>query len=218
MDRSSISLLETGLSLLQFTDPSLLDHIRTFLEELERWNPRFGLVGTGGKDLVVRHVLDCLAGAPLFRELSPSFVADVGAGAGFPGIPLALCLPEIRFTLIEPSRKRAAFLRNIRSLLRIENIQVWEQDLEYLSRNLLPEERFPCLTFRAFSPLNEKRLKQLLRILKKGGSIIAYKGRRELIEKEAALGESLGLTYRIVEVTVPFLEETRHLLCFNSSS
>ncbi|MBP7495127.1 MAG: class I SAM-dependent methyltransferase, partial [Spirochaetales bacterium] len=74
------------------------------------------------------------------------------------------------------------------------------------------------LTFRAFSPLNEKRLKQLLRILKKGGSIIAYKGRRELIEKEAALGESLGLTYRIVEVSVPFLEEPRHLLWFNSSS
>jgi len=218
MDRSSISLLEAGLNLLQFTDPPLLTQIRIFLEELERWNPRFGLVGTGGKDLVVRHVLDCLAGAHLFREISPSFVADVGAGAGFPGIPLALVLPQIRFTLIEPSRKRAAFLRNIRSLLRIENIQVWEHDLEYLCRNLLPEERFPCLTFRAFSPLNEKRLKQLLRILKKGGSIIAYKGRRELIEKEAALGESLGLTYRIVEVSVPFLEEPRHLLWFNSSS
>ena len=104
MDRSSISLLEAGLNLLQFTDPPLLTRIRIFLEELERWNPRFGLVGTGGKDLVVRHVLDCLAGAHLFREISPSFVGDVGAGAGFPGIPLALVLPQIRFTLIEPSR------------------------------------------------------------------------------------------------------------------
>lgn len=212
MDLEELTLLEKGLEQLGIKDSHLRLALERFLCELERWNPQFGLVHASGKDLIVRHVLDSLAGATFFRTLAPRRVGDLGSGAGFPGIPLALVLPHIPFTLIEPSQKRATFLRTIQSLLRLNNLRILEKDLTYLVRHLTKEEYFSCLTFRAFSPLTRKGLKQMLGIMQEGGSIVAYKGKRENTEREACIAESLGLRARIVQIYVPYLEEERNLL------
>ncbi len=212
MDPEEYILLEKGLEQLGITDSAVVMALERFLSELERWNLPFGFVHASGKELIVKHVLDSLAGASFFRRLGLSEVGDLGSGAGFPGIPLALVLPDIRFTLIEPSQKRAPFLKTIQSLLRLKNLRIWEKDLAYLARHLTEEQRFPCLTFRAFSPLTQKGLKQLLGLLQEGGSIVAYKGKREHTEQEARIAESLGLRTQIVQVFVPFLEEERNLL------
>lgn len=212
MEPETLLLLEKGLEQLDLGKSPLRMALENFLYELERWNTQFGFVRASGKDLIVRHVLDSLAGVPFFRMLNPQAVGDLGSGAGFPGIPLAIVLPHVQFTLIEPSRKRAAFLGNVVSLLQLKNLQIWEKDLAYLVRHLGKEEYFPCITFRAFSPLVPKELKQILRILKKDGSIVAYKGKREQTEREARIAEEMGLRTRITRVSVPFLEEERNLL------
>lgn len=212
MEPGALLLLEKGLEQLGLGKSPLRRALEDFLNELERWNTPFGFVHASGKDLIVRHVLDSLAGVPFFRTLDPRSVGDLGSGAGFPGIPLAMVLPHVQFTLIEPSRKRAAFLRNMASLLQLKNLRVWEKDLAYLVRHLGKEEYFPCITFRAFSPLMPKELKQILCILRKDGSIVAYKGKREQTEREARIAEEMGLRTRIVGVSVPFLEEERNLL------
>jgi 16S rRNA (guanine527-N7)-methyltransferase len=131
-------------------------------------------------------------------------VADVGSGAGFPGIPLAVFMPDSRFTLLEPSAKKSAFLRNAAILADLRNVEVLETRLEDVSRC------FDLVVFRAFSPLSRASLAALERILDPNGAIVAYKGKLARIEEEL-----VGLDAKnrnIVAVPVPFLDEERHLV------
>jgi 16S rRNA (guanine527-N7)-methyltransferase len=194
--------------------------VQIFLEELERWNRRYGLVGRrDAKDrqldrrqLIVRHVLDSLAAWATVKALDQRRqVADVGSGAGFPGIPLAVFLPDSRFTLLEPSAKKAAFLRNAAILANLENVEVAEIRLQEVRR------RFDLVVFRAFSPL-PRVLTDLQRILEPNGAVVAYKGKRSrVLEELAASGLDLQ-RLRIVAVRVPFLAEERHLVVVPKAS
>jgi 16S rRNA (guanine527-N7)-methyltransferase len=177
-----------------------------YLDELERWNPAFGLVNAAGEELVIKHILDSLAGALPIRSMDPGNIADVGSGAGFPGIPLAAALPEIPMTLIEPSQKRAAFLRGAAALMGLRNVRIFEGELEKV------REKYACVTMRAFRPLDRKILRRLSAVLSEGGFIAAYKGRMEKIEAELAAARDLGFTAEALPLRVPFLPEPRHLV------
>jgi 16S rRNA (guanine527-N7)-methyltransferase len=93
--------------------PEAARRIAAYVDELRRWLSRVNLVSRGDADaLVERHVLDSLAAAPLLADTpETAWIADVGSGAGLPGIPLAVVLAPRRIVLIEPRRKRASFLR-----------------------------------------------------------------------------------------------------------
>ncbi len=203
-------LLEAGLRMLGLPaggrEQRLLER---YLEELQRWNRAYNLVRAGPRELVGRHLLDSLAGVRALRALEPrASAADVGSGAGFPGLPLAVFLPETRFTLVERSARRAAFLRNAALLVGLPNVEVLQRQLSGLDR------RFDLVTLRAFAPL-ARELPGLLAILAPGGTIVAYKGRRQRVDEElASLGRQAGetLAVEVAEVQVPFLEEERHLV------
>ncbi len=191
-----------------------LERSLRYLEELERWNRVYGFVRASGEDLVRRHFLDSLAGAPEVSRLAgdgtaadPPRVADLGSGAGFPGIPLAIYLPRLRFTLVERSARRAAFLRNTALLLGLRHVQVCEEGLEAV------REEFAVVTFRALAPL-DRELSQLRRLCGPRGTVVAYKGRRERIEAEIAALRPQVAALRVVPLWVPFLEEERHLVIF----
>lgn len=200
--------------------PEQLHKVEIFLEELERWNRRYGFVARRDpahrridrEQLIVRHVLDSLAAWPTVRSFAQRRqIADVGSGAGFPGIPLAVFLPDSRFTLLEPSAKKAAFLRNASILADLENVEVVETRLEKARR------RFDLVVFRAFSPL-PRALGDLQRILEPNGVIVAYKGKRSRIMEEL---DACGLdakTLDIVAIHVPFLKEERHLVIIPRAS
>jgi len=82
-----------------------------FSSELARWGARMNLVGSTDSDAIRRHVEDSLAAA---AHLPPeAAVVDLGSGAGFPGIPLAIARPDLRLTLVEIREKRVAFLRHV---------------------------------------------------------------------------------------------------------
>jgi 16S rRNA (guanine527-N7)-methyltransferase len=89
-----------------------------FCAIVARWAPRLNLVAPADVSrLRERHVDDSLRAAPLLRDVPPGPVIDVGSGAGFPGIPLAIVAPQRHFRLLEPRRARAAFLEEaVRSL------------------------------------------------------------------------------------------------------
>jgi len=213
--REAAELLAEGLGRLAIDcPPARLQALERYRLELELWNRRYGFVKASGNQLVVRHFLDSLAGLPVLARLSPRrTVLDVGSGAGFPGLPLALFLEDSRFVLLERSARKAAFLGNVVALLGLANVRVLEMQLRGL------EERFDLITFRAWSPL-DRELPALRRVLAPGGTIAAYKGRRERIEAELrAAGLSAGeagrspLEAEVVPLRVPFLEgEERHLV------
>ncbi|MDR1625836.1 MAG: class I SAM-dependent methyltransferase, partial [Spirochaetia bacterium] len=133
-------------------------------------------------------------------------LADIGSGAGLPGIPLAVFLPQTPVTLVEPSQKRCAFLRSAAALMGLENVSVFEGDLA------LARREFGVVTFRAFRPLEKKILKKLLALTAPGGLIAAYKARAEKTQGEIAAARELGLDARAQALSVPFLEEERCLL------
>ena len=221
-------LLEEGLALLCRNDPDIAALIcckahrvfhllNTYIAEIERLNPTLSLVGaTTRRELVVRHILDSLAPLGimqrLIRDQGAVRIADVGSGAGLPGIPLAIAMPDCSFTLIERKTRRAVFLRNTLAMLGLSNATVEEREMEKA-----PRFRFDLITFRAFRPLEPPILKGLFRLLKEGGVLAAYKGRQEKIAAEmGALGERAG-SWEAIPCPVPFLEEERHLVIIRPS-
>jgi 16S rRNA (guanine527-N7)-methyltransferase len=194
--------------------------LERYIAEIELFNPAYGLVNVKNRrDLVVRHILDSLAAlGVLFGEDRTRRIADVGSGAGLPGIPLAITLPRASFTLIERTGRRAGFLRNTVAVLALPNAAVEEAEMEKAAPG-----RFDLVVFRAFRPLEPPILKGLLRLLAEGGVLAAWKGRRSAVEEElgrleaAGLLSSRGLRREILPVKVPFLEEERHLVLISGS-
>ena len=206
---TSLVRLDPGLDQLQWPGDRKL--LRDYLAELDTWNQRLGLVSVNSPDdLVVRHVLDSLAAWKPLEALGLGIpgrtLADLGSGAGFPGLPLALSFPSALTTLVERMERRSSFLETTLLSLHLSEVKVQQKTFEEL------KDKFDFVTFRAFSPLEPKLVKKLKRLLNPGGKIIAYKGRREVIEGELrALGE-MGAGGIVVPLQVPFLEEERHLV------
>ncbi len=113
-----------GLSVPDTVAPQLMD----YLGLLVQWNRAFNLTAVRDpKDMVSKHLLDSLAVLPF---IGTGQVADVGSGAGLPGIPLALSLPDTRFTLIDSNGKKTRFLNQVKMVLKLENIDVIHQRVE----------------------------------------------------------------------------------------
>jgi 16S rRNA (guanine527-N7)-methyltransferase len=220
----SRSLLELGLLRLAEADGDAAELILgrqqliqellfKYVNEIELFNSAYGLVGTADRrELIVKHILDSLAPLGIIFRLLKNrapLAADVGSGAGLPGIPLAIVLPGVQFTLIERMGRRAGFLRNTQAVLGLPNISVEESEMEKI-----PPGRFSLVTFRAFRPLEPKILKGLFRLCAEGGVLAAYKGRRDKTEEEMAAAEKTAslASWEILPCPVPFLDEERHLL------
>jgi len=212
-------MLRRGLEALGIR-PEAAEPLERFLAELDRWNARFGFVKAAPDELVPRHVLDSLAGAAtvarLCGEHAPGaaepvgMVLDVGSGAGFPGIPLAVALPSVRFTLLERSAKKCAFLDNCRALLGLDNVAVLAADLSSASG------AFDVVTFRALAPL-ERFLADLARSRVAWRSIAAYKGRCDRIDEELAVLGPSARGAEVVPLAVPFVDGERHLVVLRAA-
>lgn len=120
---------------------------------------------TSPREAAVKHVLDSVIPWPLFRNAR--HVLDAGTGAGFPGIPLALVLPETRFTLAESIQKKARFVESALKELKLPNVEISARRAEEL--------RAEVITARALAPIS-KILTLFRPALKAGSRILLYKG------------------------------------------
>jgi 16S rRNA (guanine527-N7)-methyltransferase len=208
-------LRETDVSvdaLLRGRFETVTAQVDKYIEEIERFNPIYKLVGTRNRrELVIRHILDSLAPLGTLVRLLESRecrlnarIADVGSGAGLPGIPLAIALPDCSFTLIERMGRRAGFLRNTQAVLALSNVIIEEKGLEQVGGAC-----FDLVVFRAFKPLEPALLKSLFALLAPDGVLAAYKGRAATIADEV---RCLRAAYEVIPVHTPFLDEERHLL------
>lgn len=205
-----------NLSLPESDYPLLEEKLRLYMKELLLFNAAYDLVGADNeKDIIIHHLLDSLAGVhhieKLFSEQQDTItpeIADIGSGGGLPGIPLALALPHINFTLVERMSKRCAFLENSVAILNLKNVTVINSQVEQI-----PTNTFHVATFRAFRPLDKKMIKTLLRVIKPAGFLAAYKGKTEAINTEMEAIADIVPNYATYPLTVPFLEERqRHLV------
>ncbi len=194
--------------------PGQLSQFETYYQSLCNWNRQINLTAlTGRAEVFSKHFLDslsCLAALPTL----PRRVVDVGAGAGFPGLVLKIAQPHIHLTLIESTGKKANFLRFMAAELALENVSVLHSRAEETGRMPAHRGRYDLALARAVALL-PVLAEYMLPLLKKGGVMLAQKGRNpadELAAAANALGILGGVHRRTVLVAVPNLQAERHLV------
>jgi len=168
-----------------------------FLDTLLLWSETTSLIATTGRiDLVRKHVLDSLHVAPFVPD--EGIVADLGSGAGFPGIPLAIVRPRSTLLLVESRRKRANFLRDVARRADLRNVQVVEDRIEELSGNL---PRCDVVVSRAVWPLSTY-VALAEGLVGSNGLLIAMKGPAPLtvgLPSGATLAEPQRIEYSLAD-------------------
>jgi len=186
---------------------AILSDCTAFLNEMERWSSFTNLVGRRDPSALAGHLLDSLAALPVIRRVPVQSAADAGSGGGFPGIPLAICMPETRMSLIERSGKKAGFLRNASALLSCrERLCIVQEDLRKVGTWY---DLVVCRALAALSP----GLELLWPLTAPGGRLIFYKGRAERIEAELD-SAFLPVNPEIIPLSVPGQEGERSLVVF----
>jgi 16S rRNA (guanine527-N7)-methyltransferase len=173
------------------------------LDELVRWNKAYNLTAiTQPQAMLTHHLLDSLA---VHADLVGERIADVGTGAGFPGLPLALLEPERRFTLIDSNGKKIRFVAHAARTLGLANVDALQARVEALS----PIESFDTVVARAFAPLPEL-LEKIAPLAGPTTRVLAMKGKRP--DEELA---ALPRGWRVLAarpLVVPGLSESRCLI------
>ena len=158
--------LTEGLKLLNIENPEECSvKLDRYIRELILFNSAYNLTNTSDYDeITVNHILDSLSACGEIKKIHDELkkanpegeikIADIGSGGGLPGIPLAACLPDLNFTLVERMDKRCAFLENEKAILGLKNVSVMKSEAEKV-----PPESFDIVTFRAFRPLDKKMIK-----------------------------------------------------------
>ena len=190
---------ELGIELSPEQAAKLVRH----LDLMDEWGERMNLTAIRDREQqITKHVLDSLSVLPY---LHGGRVADVGSGAGFPGIPLAIAAPEVHFALIESTGKKCRFLEHVRDALGLVNVEIVQARAEAWK----PEVRYDTVLARAVGPLAD--LVRFAGLLVAGdGRLLAMKGRFPEDELSRKLG---GWKVAAVhKLAVPGLAEERHLV------
>lgn len=178
------------------------------LAELERWNRRINLTAIRDPEAMVSgHVLDSLAIRGL---LGGRRILDIGTGAGFPGLPLAIAEPGLSFELLDSNARKIGFVRHIIGELRLDNAT----PVNARAEDYAPAERFDTVIARALASV-PKILKLAGHLVKEGGVLLALKGKDPAAELVSTM-ELSGWNYVVTKVTVPGLEShARHVVCLH---
>ena len=204
-------LLISGLERIGVNaDETAIGRFSVFVSEIMLFNPALKLVGDKDPDeIIIRHILDSAAAYPVFKEETAAgcTIADLGSGAGFPGIVLSILFPDRHFVLVERMQRRSQFLKGVLLRTGIGNAEVEERDLRTI------RSAFDAVTCRAFHPVFSIA-EDVARILPPGAPLLLYKGQRNnaLSELSVLRGEGFSFDDRIVDLRVPYLDETRTML------
>jgi 16S rRNA (guanine527-N7)-methyltransferase len=185
-------------------DDSQVARLIAHLDLLDEWGERMNLTAIRERSQqITKHILDSLTVYPWLR--GPR-VADIGSGAGFPGIPLAIVAPQMQFTLIESTGKKCRFLEHVRDALELGNVEIVQSRAE----DYRPAERFDTVLARAVGPLAD--------LVRFGGGLVEFSAGRFLAMKgrfpEDELAKPLNgwKSAGVHKLTVPGLDEERHLV------
>ncbi|MBI5327420.1 MAG: 16S rRNA (guanine(527)-N(7))-methyltransferase RsmG [Deltaproteobacteria bacterium] len=145
-----------------------------YLAELKEWNKKINLTAiTDEREIVIRHFLDSLTLVSFLANRKS--LLDMGSGAGFPGIPLKIVLPDLKITLMDSINKKVVFMRHIIRMLGLKNIEAVQARVEDPKSVKKFGACFDVVTSRAFAELG-KFLESALPYAKKGGALLAVKG------------------------------------------
>jgi 16S rRNA (guanine527-N7)-methyltransferase len=206
-------LLRRGLGELGYVpETKQLSAFMTYLSELKKWNKTYNLTGLRkDEDIIIKHFLDSI----LYLNVMPDGeirVADIGTGAGFPGIPIKIVRPEIEVYLIEPSGKKAAFLRHIIRELQLKRIEVVEKRIEDTKVNRELPLPVDVAVTRALFNIKDF-IKKASHIVKQGGILILNKGPK--VKEEIKILKDIK--YEMLTFCLPLSNIKRYLVVVNQN-
>jgi 16S rRNA (guanine527-N7)-methyltransferase len=172
----------------------------SFIDLIAKWNKAYNLTAIKDKqEMVDLHLLDSLTVIPY---LEGERVIDIGTGAGLPGIPLAICLPHMAFTLLDSNAKKTRFVQQAVLELKLANVQI----VHSRSEDYQPEQAFNVVITRAYAELSDI-VETTKHLLADNGSLIAMKG--HCSEQKVAKVE---LSASVIPVRIPGVEAERNLV------
>lgn len=193
--------LQQGLQQLQLTMPETQQtRLLAFLSFLQQWNQAYNLTAIDTLDeMIVLHVLDSLSIVPYVIGVR---ILDVGTGAGFPGVPLALYYPDKHFTLLDSNGKKTRFLLQAKSQFHLDNIDVVHSRAE----NYHTERCFDAIICRAVMSIREM-IDKTRHLCCKNGQFLAMKAGYPVGELK-----DVKNPVTVHQLTVPGLQAKRHLV------
>lgn len=196
--------------------PDQVEAFELYYRQLVVWNERANLTAiTDCEEVQIRHFLDSLSCLQVLTDLSPEArCIDIGAGAGFPGLPLKIIRPQLRLTLLESTGKKVRFLDHMVRKLGLQGVELIKGRAEELGRRPDRRESYDVALARAVAQL-PVLLEYALPLLKLGGVFVAQKGMEIEDEVEDARPAMEILGGRIKEVKtvqLPGMEAPRHLV------
>ncbi|MBS4175197.1 16S rRNA (guanine(527)-N(7))-methyltransferase RsmG [Bacillus sp. FJAT-49736] len=204
-------LEEKGIAL----SSNQIQQFERYFELLVEWNEKMNLTAiTQKEDVYLKHFFDSIS-ASFFVDFNQQLhICDVGAGAGFPSIPLKICFPEIKISIVDSLQKRISFLEHLAKELKLDQAYFYHDRAETFAKNKEHREKYDIVTARAvarMSVLNEL----CLPLVKIGGAFVAMKAANAKEELEAAQKGIKILGGKIQEVysfTLPFEESERNII------
>ena len=181
-------------------DKKLIDKLLIYINILKKWNKKINLTAvTNDFDIVKHHFFDSLA---VTKFIEQKKILDVGSGAGFPGIVLALCDATRQVTLVDKVGKKAAFMKQICLELNLKNVSVIHSRVEQISTN-----KYDAIIARAFGDMS--LLMSLTQNLINDKGVWYGMKSKKLMDEDIIKNKNI---YKIYDIKVPFLDAKRYLI------
>jgi len=188
--------------------PKRLEHFKTYLTVLLEWNEKMNLTGIKDpEDIWHKHFLDSLTVLEAIPQTARRII-DIGTGAGFPGLPLAIVRPDLEIVLLEATGKKVKFLEHVIQTLELKNVTAIHGRAELVSKEKQHRERFDVVLARAVAMLPIVA-GYALPFLKKGGVLVAQKklSTDEKIASEEEVVKLGGKMEESIVLTIPSLPD-----------
>ncbi|MEK5434618.1 MULTISPECIES: 16S rRNA (guanine(527)-N(7))-methyltransferase RsmG [Paenibacillus] len=192
-----------------------LEQFDLYYKELVSWNEKMNLTGiTEREQVYTKHFYDSISLAFFLNINEINNLADIGSGAGFPGIPLKICFPHLKLTIIDSLSKRISFLQHVCTTLKLTDVQLIHGRAEDIARQFKHRDAYDLVTARAvarLSLLNEF----CLPFTRKDGVFAAMKGSdpsEELDEAKYSLKELRAQLGKVDSFSLPVEESARHIV------
>ena len=195
-EKLNVGMKEIGIK----SDKKLIDKLLIYLHILKKWNKKINLTAfTYDFDIVKHHFLDSLA---ITKFIEQKKILDVGSGAGFPGIILALCDSTRQITLVDKVGKKAAFMRQVCLELNLKNVSVIHSRVEEISSH-----KYDAIVARAFGDMS--LLMNLTQNLINDKGVWYGMKSKKLMDEDIIKNINI---YKIFDIKVPFLDAERYLI------
>lgn len=183
-----------------------------YMKLLLEWNEKINLTAiTDEKEIIKKHFIDSLTISKLIKE--DTSVVDVGTGAGFPGMPLAIT-KKVKVTLVDSLNKRINFLNIVKESIELDNVNTVHGRAEEVGQNEKYREKFDYAVSRAVAPINVL-LEYMLPLVKVGGYCLCMKGPKVIDEMQGIenVAEKLGGKYiKLEELEIPGEESRKNVI------